>query len=97
MWGGGVPSLEFSLRPCYNVPIGSAKPKYNERRNKINMEKKQIDTDRLRKSVRNFQFYSTPSNGTQSAPCTVGDIHKLIDNIAKVLNVFVDELEESDE
>ena len=60
------------------------------------MEKKQIDTAKLRKLIKNFKFYSPPG-GLQSNPCTVGDINKVIDNIAKVLNGFVDELEESDE
>lgn len=61
------------------------------------MEKKQIDTAKLRKLIKNFKFYSTPSDGIQSNPCTIGDINKVINNVAKVLNGFVDELEESDE
>lgn len=61
------------------------------------MEKKQIDTARLRKLIKNFKFYSGPNDTVQSNPCTVSDIRKVIDNVAKVLNGFVDELEESDE
>lgn len=61
------------------------------------MEKNQIDTAKLRKLIKDFKFYSTPSNAMQSNPCTVRDIQKVIDNIAKVLNGFVDELEASDE
>jgi len=61
------------------------------------MEKKQINTAKLRKLIRDFKYSSAPSNGLQSNPCTIGDINNLIDNIAKVLNGFVNELEESDE
>ena len=61
------------------------------------MEKKQINTAKLRKLIRNFKFYSAPNDGLQSNPCTIRDINKVIDNVAKVLNGFVDELEESDE
>ncbi len=52
-----------------------------------------VDTDKLIKAVKHFAFYSTPSNGDHSAPCTVGDIHKVINNISKVLYTFIDELE----
>lgn len=52
-----------------------------------------INTNALRKAIQNFQFYSTPSNGSHNEPCTVGDIHKLIDNTAKLFNAFVDEIE----
>ena len=58
------------------------------------MEYKQIDTEKLRKLIKNFKFYSTPSDGMQSHPCTIKDINAVIDNVAKVLNAFVDELEE---
>lgn len=55
-----------------------------------------MDTARLRKLVRDFAFYSKPSNGDSSAPCTVGDINKVIANTAKVLNAIIVELEESE-
>lgn len=61
------------------------------------MEKKQINTAKLRKLIRDFKFSSAPNAGLQSSPCTIGDINNLINNLAKVLNGFVDELEESDE
>lgn len=61
------------------------------------MAKNQIDTAKLRKLIRDFKFYSAPSSAMQSNPCTVGDIQKVIDNIAKLLNGFVDELEAADE
>lgn len=60
------------------------------------MEKNQIDTAKLRKLISNFEFYTPPSDGVQSNPCTIGDIKKVIKNVAKVLNGFVDELEEFD-
>ena len=59
------------------------------------MENIQIDTAKLRKLVNEFKFHSMPNDGIQSNPCTVGDIQKVINNIAKVLNGFVDELEQS--
>lgn len=55
-----------------------------------------MDTEKLRNLVRNFQFYSKPSNGDSSAPCTVGDINKMISNLAKTLNGFIDELEQAE-
>lgn len=61
------------------------------------MEKEQINIAKLRKLIRDFKFYSTPSDGVQSNPCTIKDINNVINNVAKVLNGFVDELEESDE
>lgn len=61
------------------------------------MEKKQIDTAKLRKLITDFKFYSRPSDGVQSNPCTIKDINNVIDNVSRVLNEFVDELEESDE
>ncbi len=52
-----------------------------------------VDTEDLRKAVRNFQFRASPSSGTGSSPCTVDDMNRLIDQIAKVLNTFIHELE----
>lgn len=54
---------------------------------------KPIDTNTLKKAIRNFQFYSTPSNGNHSEPCTIGDIYKVINNVTKLMNTFVDEIE----
>lgn len=51
------------------------------------------DTQKLRKAIKHFEFYSTPSNAMGGAPATVDDIRKLIKNTAKLLNEFVDELE----
>lgn len=60
------------------------------------MGKNQIDIAKLRKLIKDFKFYSAPSDGVQSNPSTIRDIHNVIDNVAKVLNGFVDELEQSD-
>lgn len=51
------------------------------------------DTQKLRKLVSNFTFYSHPSDGVGSNPCTVNDINNVINNLGKVLNAFIDELE----
>lgn len=61
------------------------------------MEKKQIDTAKLRKLVKDFKFYSSPNAGVQSDSCTISDINKVINNVAKMLNGFIDELEAFDE
>jgi hypothetical protein len=52
------------------------------------------DTEKLRKAIEHFKFSSRPSNGDKSSPCTVGDIEKVVNNISKVLQKFVEELEE---
>jgi hypothetical protein len=52
------------------------------------------DTQKLRKAIEHFKFSSRPSNGDKSSPCTVGDIEKVVNNISKVLQKFVEELEE---
>jgi hypothetical protein len=54
-----------------------------------------VNTNNLRKAIRDFQFYSTPSKANHSEPCTVGDIHKVINNMAKLMNTFVNEIEKS--
>jgi len=52
-----------------------------------------IDTDKLRKVVHHFKFYSKPTSGSSSDPCTVGDIKKVVDNVAALFDTFIDELE----
>lgn len=52
-----------------------------------------IDTQKLRKAIKHFEFYSSPSNSMGGAPATVDDIKKLIKSTSKLLNEFVDELE----
>lgn len=53
------------------------------------------DTQKLRKLIEHFKYQASPS-GSSSNPATVGDINTLISEISKVLNAFVDELEERD-
>lgn len=55
-----------------------------------------VDTEKLRKAISNFEFYSKPSSGTGSDPCTVEDINKVIKNVANMLYTFVDELEKEE-
>jgi hypothetical protein len=55
--------------------------------------KPNVDTVKLRRSVKNFAFHSKPSNGTVSDYCTIRDLRNVIDNLTDVLNAFVDELE----
>ena len=55
-----------------------------------------IDTGRLRESVKNFKFYGGPSNSSGSAPATVKDINNVINNVAKLLNTFIQELEQAE-
>lgn len=54
-----------------------------------------VNTAALRKAIKDFSFHSMPSSGNRSAPCTVGDIRKVVDNTAKLMTAFVDELESS--
>ncbi len=54
-----------------------------------------IDTNLLRKAIKEFQFYAPPSDGTRSHPCTIGDLRKVIDKTAKLMTTFVNEIEKS--
>lgn len=55
-----------------------------------------IDTKRLYDAVENFRFYGGPSNSSGSAPATVKDINNVINNVAKLLNTFIQELEQAE-
>ena len=55
-----------------------------------------IDTRSLRESVKNFKFYGGPSNSSDSAPATVKDVKDVVDDVAALLNEFIDELESAD-
>lgn len=55
-----------------------------------------IDTEKLRRAVYEFQFYSRPSNATGSDPATVKDINNVINNVAKLLNTFIQEIEQAE-
>ncbi len=51
------------------------------------------DTQKLRKMIRDFKFYSSPSNADGSGKCEIKDLNNMVDKLAKVLNAFVDEME----
>ena len=55
-----------------------------------------IDTEELRRAVYEFKFYSRPSSATGSDPATVKDINNVINNVAKLLNTFIQELEQAE-
>lgn len=48
----------------------------------------------LREQVKQFVFSSKPSNADSSASCTVNDVNSIVNNLAELLNSFIDELEE---
>ncbi|WP_303839451.1 hypothetical protein [Selenomonas ruminantium] len=52
-----------------------------------------IDTDKLRQAVNTFVHQARPSDSNRQSPATIGDINKLIDRTATVLNQFIDEIE----
>ena len=54
-----------------------------------------VDTDALRRTIRRYKFYASPSSGSGNDPATVEDINKLIRQTAKLLDTFVDELEKA--
>ena len=54
-----------------------------------------IDTERLRKAVDDFEFYSRPSSTNSNDPVTVQDINKLVKKTATVLRQFIEELEQN--
>ncbi len=54
-----------------------------------------IDTDALRKAIKQFRFQASPSNGTHSDPSTIRDVHNVIDEVAKLMTTFVNEIEQS--
>lgn len=51
-----------------------------------------MDENRIQKAVEHFKFYAKPSNANRSAPATVGDIHKLIEQTEKLINEVVTSL-----
>lgn len=56
----------------------------------------EIDTETLRQAIRHFERRSRPSNATHGVPATVDDVNRVIDEVAKVLNTFVQELEKTE-
>ena len=55
-----------------------------------------IDTGRLREAVKDFKFHGEPTNSSGSAPATVKDVKDVVDDVAALLNEFIDELESAD-
>ena len=51
------------------------------------------DTQKLREAVQQFKFYSRPTSGIGNTPATVDDINNLINNIEKLMNTFIEEME----
>ncbi len=52
-----------------------------------------IDTNALKVAINVFKLNSKPINGDSSAPCTVGDIKKVVNNMADLMATFVNEIE----
>lgn len=52
-----------------------------------------VDTDKLRKAVDSFAFSAKPSNRNLNRPCTAEELEKAINEIAKLMNKFINELE----
>lgn len=52
-----------------------------------------IDTEKLRKAVKNFEFDSRPSSANDATPCTVRDLNTIIKQIVKLSNAFIREIE----
>ena len=57
------------------------------------MPYKEINIQKLRDAVHQFQIHSAPASADSSAVCTVGDLKKVIGQLSDLLNVFIDELE----
>ncbi len=52
-----------------------------------------IDTSTLQKAINHFKYVSNPSNGNSSEPCNIGDIRKVVNEMAKLMETFVKEIE----
>ena len=52
-----------------------------------------VDVNTLKRAVQQYKFHSRPSSANQSTVATVGDINRLIDQTAKLMDQFVAELE----
>lgn len=47
-------------------------------------------SDEIYDAIRHFRFSASPSNSDSSAPATVGDIKRLIDEVAKLAEAIAD-------
>jgi len=52
-----------------------------------------VDTDKLRRAVSHFVFAATPSNRNLDRPCTASELEKAINEVARLMNLFIKELE----
>lgn len=50
-----------------------------------------VDTERLLNAIRKFEWNSTLSVTDNSKPCTVGDLNKVVANLAALLKTIVEE------
>lgn len=48
----------------------------------------------IERAIEHFKFSVRPSNGSSSTPATVGDINKLIDEVAKLARVIANSIED---
>jgi len=55
-----------------------------------------IDIEKLRKAVNNFKHQARPRNSNQNNECTTGDVQNVIDEITKMMNVFIAEFENAE-
>ena len=53
-------------------------------------------TQYLRELLANYVQNTMPSNSDYSAPCSVSDVLKIVQNTANILNEFIVKLEEID-
>ena len=53
-------------------------------------------TQYLRELLANYVQNTMPSNADSSAPCSVSDARKIVQNTANILNEFIVKLEEVD-
>lgn len=54
-----------------------------------------VDTEKLRQMLNQYVFTSKPSSGNYSAPCTVGDLNRVVTNTARLLAALIAEIEQS--
>lgn len=52
-----------------------------------------MHSENIYDAIRHFKFSASPSNSDSSAPATVGDIKKLIDEIAKLAEAIAESKE----
>ena len=48
----------------------------------------------IERAIEHFNFSARPTNGSSSAPATVGDINRLINEVVKLASVIANSLED---